>query len=84
MKVILCSATGMVGQGVMRECLRDPAVERVLSIGRSQTRTAEPKLEPALSVWGVSSGGMRPEEYERITYGITLAAAETLAGSIRG
>jgi uncharacterized protein YbjT (DUF2867 family) len=28
---------------------------------------------------GVSSAGMRPEEYERITYGITLAAAETLA-----
>ena len=27
---------------------------------------------------GVSSGGMTEEEYERLTYGITLAAAEVL------
>ena len=25
----------MVGQGVLRECLQDPSVERVLAIGRS-------------------------------------------------
>jgi len=35
MKVILFGATGMVGQGVLRECLRDDAVTQVLSIGRS-------------------------------------------------
>jgi uncharacterized protein YbjT (DUF2867 family) len=34
MKVILFGATGMIGQGVLRECLLDPAVERVLSVGR--------------------------------------------------
>jgi uncharacterized protein YbjT (DUF2867 family) len=34
MKVVLFGATGMVGQGVLRECLRDPDVERVLLIGR--------------------------------------------------
>ena len=34
MKVILYGATGMVGQGVLRECLLDPGVEEVLSIGR--------------------------------------------------
>jgi uncharacterized protein YbjT (DUF2867 family) len=33
--IILFGATGMVGQGVLRECLRDPGVERVLVIGRS-------------------------------------------------
>ena len=27
----------MVGQGVLRECLLDPGVEKILSIGRSQT-----------------------------------------------
>ncbi|HXC87797.1 MAG TPA: hypothetical protein VNU23_08420 [Candidatus Cybelea sp.] len=27
MKAILCGATGMVGQGLLRECLLDPAVE---------------------------------------------------------
>jgi hypothetical protein len=30
MRVILCGATGMVGRGVLRECLLDPGVERVL------------------------------------------------------
>jgi uncharacterized protein YbjT (DUF2867 family) len=30
MKVILFGATGMVGQGVLRECLRDEGVESVL------------------------------------------------------
>ena len=37
MKVILFGATGMVGQGVLRECLLDPEVESVLSIGRTAT-----------------------------------------------
>src|SRR4051812_27745328 len=37
MKVILFGATGMVGQGVLRECLRAPDVERVLTVGRSGT-----------------------------------------------
>lgn len=35
MNVVLFGATGMVGQGVLRECLLDPDVERVLSVGRS-------------------------------------------------
>ncbi|HLW74275.1 MAG TPA: epimerase [Gammaproteobacteria bacterium] len=45
MKVILFGASGMVGQGVLRECLRDPGVERVLSIGRSLSGKQDPKLE---------------------------------------
>jgi len=44
MKVILFGATGMVGQGVLIECLRDPAVESVLSVGRSPTGRQHPKL----------------------------------------
>ncbi|HEY5091156.1 MAG TPA: NAD-dependent epimerase/dehydratase family protein [Polyangia bacterium] len=44
MKVILFGATGMVGQGVLRECLLDPEVERVLSIGRGTTGQQNPKL----------------------------------------
>ena len=44
MKVILFGATGMVGQGVMRECLRDDGVEAVLVIGRSSTSQTDPKL----------------------------------------
>jgi uncharacterized protein YbjT (DUF2867 family) len=34
----------MVGQGVLRECLLDPSVETVLSIGRSPTGQRHPKL----------------------------------------
>jgi uncharacterized protein YbjT (DUF2867 family) len=37
MKVILFGATGMVGQGVLRECLLAPDVQGVLTIGRSVT-----------------------------------------------
>jgi uncharacterized protein YbjT (DUF2867 family) len=44
MRVILFGATGMVGQGVLRECLLDPDVERVLSIVRVPTGQSEPKL----------------------------------------
>jgi uncharacterized protein YbjT (DUF2867 family) len=44
MKVILFGATGMVGQGVLRECLRDDGVEAVLAVGRSPTGVTHPKL----------------------------------------
>ena len=37
MKAILFGATGMVGQGLLRECLLDPTVERVLSVVRIPT-----------------------------------------------
>jgi uncharacterized protein YbjT (DUF2867 family) len=43
-KVILFGATGMVGQGVLRECLLDPEVESVLSVGRGVTGQQHPKL----------------------------------------
>jgi uncharacterized protein YbjT (DUF2867 family) len=44
MKIILFGATGMVGQGVLRECLLDASVERVLAVGRSPTAQQHPKL----------------------------------------
>jgi uncharacterized protein YbjT (DUF2867 family) len=44
MKVILFGATGMVGQGVLRECLLDPTVESVLAVGRSPTGQQHAKL----------------------------------------
>jgi uncharacterized protein YbjT (DUF2867 family) len=44
MKVILFGATGMVGQGVLRECLRDDGVESVLVVGRNTTGLIHPKL----------------------------------------
>lgn len=90
----------MVGQGVLRECLLDPDVHLVQTIGRSPSAVQHPKLreivhpdlsdyadiEGALSGFdacffclGVSSFGMKEAAYERVTYGITMAAANTLA-----
>ena len=44
MKVVLFGATGMVGQGVLRECLLDATVESVLVVGRSPTGQRNAKL----------------------------------------
>lgn len=44
MKVILFGASGMVGQGVLRECLIDPDVESVLSVARSPSKLQHQKL----------------------------------------
>jgi uncharacterized protein YbjT (DUF2867 family) len=100
MKVIVFGATGMVGQGVLRECLLAPDVDEVLVIGRTPTGQRHEKLrelihrdftdfsavESRLAGYdacffclGVSSVGTPPEDYERITYDYTLAAARPLA-----
>jgi uncharacterized protein YbjT (DUF2867 family) len=44
LSVVLFGATGMVGQGALRECLLDPDVTRVLTVGRSATGQQHPKL----------------------------------------
>jgi uncharacterized protein YbjT (DUF2867 family) len=44
MKVILFGATGMVGQGVLRECLLDPDVDQILSIVRTPSGQQHAKL----------------------------------------
>ena len=43
MKVIIFGAAGMVGEGVLRECLADDRVEAVLVVGRSPTGRAHGK-----------------------------------------
>ena len=100
MNVLLFGATGMVGQGVLRECLLDQDVNAVLTVGRTATGVQHTKLKemvqkdlgqnPAVEGdWcgfdacffclGVSSAGMKEADYERVTYGITLASAEILS-----
>lgn len=99
MNVIVFGATGMIGQGVLRECLVAPDVNRVLTIGRSPSGVHNAKLQDLVhaDLWnyalieqqlrgfdacffclGVTSAGMSEADYRRITYGITVAAAETL------
>ncbi len=99
MNVLIFGATGMIGQGVLRECLLDPAVQVVETVGRTATGVQNPKLREIVhaDLWnyapiessltgfdacffclGIASAGMSEKDYERITYGITIAAAETL------
>ncbi len=48
MRVILTGVTGMVGEGVLLECLETDAVERVLSVSRKPVSHTHPKLEQLL------------------------------------
>ena len=48
MKVLIFGATGMVGQGVLIECLRDPGVEAVVAIGRNPVANRAAKLQELL------------------------------------
>jgi len=45
---LVFGASGMVGGGVLRECLLDPGVEAVLSIGRRPLGRSDPKLSEAI------------------------------------
>ena len=45
MKVLIFGASGMVGQGVLRECLLAADVERVVAVARSPLEVSDPKLD---------------------------------------
>ncbi|MBP2324671.1 uncharacterized protein YbjT (DUF2867 family) [Kibdelosporangium banguiense] len=45
MKVIVYGASGMVGHGVLRECVLDPEITEVLVVGRSPLGRAHEKLK---------------------------------------
>jgi len=89
----------MVGQGLLRECLLDPDLEAVLTIGRTPTGQKNPKLrelvhqnlldysdiegelagyDACFFCLGITSAGTPEAEYERITYSIPVATAQTL------
>src|SRR6185295_14024700 len=44
MKVVIFGATGMVGKGVLLECLDDARVERILLVSRHPTDISHPKI----------------------------------------
>lgn len=48
LKVILTGATGMIGEGVLHECLNHPEVEKVLVITRKSCGYSNPKLTEIL------------------------------------
>ncbi|HET6804417.1 MAG TPA: NAD-dependent epimerase/dehydratase family protein [Frateuria sp.] len=45
MRILITGATGLVGQGVLRECLRAPDVEHVVALGRRSTGLQQSRLE---------------------------------------
>jgi uncharacterized protein YbjT (DUF2867 family) len=57
MNVLLFGATGMVGQGALRECLLDPYVQSVQTIGRSASGVRNSKLRELVhaDLWDYSS-----------------------------
>lgn len=61
MKVVLFGATGMVGQGVLRECLLDPGVEEVLAIGRRTTGQRHAKLRELVHADFYDWSGLVPQ-----------------------
>lgn len=49
MKALLFGATGMIGQGVLRECLNDRGVREVVTIGRRPSGERHPKLKDVVT-----------------------------------
>jgi len=45
MQILLFGATGMIGQGVLREALQALDVERVVAVGRTLGGLQHPKLQ---------------------------------------
>ena len=45
MRILITGATGLVGQGVLRECLRAADVTHVAALGRHPSGPSDPKLE---------------------------------------
>jgi nucleoside-diphosphate-sugar epimerase len=92
MKVIITGSTGMVGKGVLLECLDDDRIIEVLLINRSLIDIKHPKIKEIIHkdftdlsaiqhnlknynacfhCMGVSSAGMKEEQYLKLTYTIT-------------
>lgn len=97
LKVIITGATGMIGKGVLLECLADERVTEILVVNRSSLGMDHPKLKEVLLqdlmkpetiqeqlrgyhmvffCLGISAGGMKEEDYKRITYDYTLHFAK--------
>jgi hypothetical protein len=99
MKIIITGTTGMVGEGILLECLEHPQITEVLSVSRKPTGITHSKLKEYIVAdflslqdndgklkaydacffcAGVSSVGMKEEDYRRITYDTTLNFAKAL------
>ena len=48
MKVIITGTTGMIGEGILLECLKMPEITEILSVSRKPTGKVHPKLKEYL------------------------------------
>ena len=99
MKIIITGSTGMVGEGVLLECLANEDVAEVLSVSRKPSGITHQKLteyivpdfmqlpandtrlqgyDAVFFCAGVSSVGMKQDEYRKITYDTTLHFAKAV------
>ena len=77
MQVILFGATGMVGQAVLRECLRDDRVESLLAVGRSSTAQPHRKLRELVrkDLFDFGAAGADLRGYDACFYCLGVSAA---------
>jgi uncharacterized protein YbjT (DUF2867 family) len=99
MKVIITGTTGMIGEGILLECLNDDRISSILSVSRKPTGKNHPKLkeyivsdflslqegdenlkgyDACFFCAGISSIGISPADYERISYNTTLQFARAV------
>lgn len=99
-RAIITGSTGMVGEGVLFECLNSPHVEQILVINRKPCGYTHTKLKEIIHpdfydistianqltgynacyfCLGVSSVGMKEDEYFSKTYTLTLNFARILS-----
>jgi len=99
LQVIITGSTGMVGKGVLYECIDSPMVEKILLLNRSSLNINHPKVTEIIHSdlsdvskiehlfvgyntcffnMGVSSVGLKEEQFHALTYDITTHVAETI------
>ena len=98
-KAIIFGSSGMIGKGLLRECLRNPKIESILAINRQPSNLRYTILKEIIHenffdisaltedlkgyntcffCLGVSAMGLSENDYNKITYDLTIYIAETL------
>jgi len=77
MNVLLFGATGMIGQSVLRECLRDPGVRQVTAITRRPTGVSDRKLREIVQadVTDLAGAGVDPAAIDACFWCLGVSSA---------
>jgi uncharacterized protein YbjT (DUF2867 family) len=74
-RVVIFGSTGMIGQGVLRECLRDRSVESVVAVVRSATGQHDPKVREVVTADVTDLSGVALEGYDACFFCLGVSAA---------